>query len=93
MENGTTRLFNINLFRRRSSFSEISDRIHYVLLRCWMHDVIFSGQDKRILDDWEIGPEYLSKTDLGVVQWRRFSVENARKAPTPVVVGARAQGT
>ena len=93
MENGTTRLFNINLFRRRSVFSEISDRIHYALLRSWMHDIIFSGQDKRILDSWEIGPEYLSKTDLGVVQWRRYSVENSRKAPAPVAVGARAQAT
>jgi phenylpropionate dioxygenase-like ring-hydroxylating dioxygenase large terminal subunit len=75
----TTMLFNINIFKRRSLWGEIYDRAHYAVFRGWAHDWLFSGQDKRILDDWEIGPEVLSKTDMGVMQWRKFSVENARR--------------
>ncbi len=93
IDESTTRLFNINIFRRDSLFSELYDRIHYVLFRGWAHDRIFSGQDKRILDDWEIGPEMLSKTDRDVMAWRRYSVENARR-PAPVAgAEARAQGS
>lgn len=76
-----TLLFNINIFRRKSWWSEWYDRIHYTVFRGWAHDLIFSGQDKRILDDWEEGEESLSKTDLGVVQWRRYCVKHARKPP------------
>jgi len=89
MGKGTTRLFNINIFRRRGLTSAIKDRVHYAVWRSWVHDVVFSGQDKRILDDWEIGPEHLSKTDKAVVHWRRFSVEHARRAPQTVTAEAR----
>jgi phenylpropionate dioxygenase-like ring-hydroxylating dioxygenase large terminal subunit len=88
----TTRLFNINIFRRRSMVSELKDRVHYATFRWWAHDVIFSGQDKRILDDWEIGPERLSGTDAGVMQWRRYSVAHARQ-PTPGAADADKIGT
>lgn len=89
----TTRLFNINLFRRRSAFSWLYDHLHYALWRGWVHDIVFSGQDKRILDDWEIGPEILSKTDQGVIQWRKYSVANARRSLSSAVVEPRTEVT
>jgi phenylpropionate dioxygenase-like ring-hydroxylating dioxygenase large terminal subunit len=79
VDSNTTMLFNINIFRRTSIWSELCDRVHYGIFRGWAHDWLFSGQDKRILDDWEVGPELLSKTDMGVLQWRKFSAENARR--------------
>lgn len=85
MGENTTRLFNINIFRRSSLFSELKDRVHYALFRVWAHDIIFSDQDRHILDDWEIGPERLSKTDREVMRWRRFSGEHARRAPNLTV--------
>ena len=90
VDNDTTILYNINIFKRTSLWSELYDRIHYGLFRGWAHDWLFSGQDKKILDDWEVGPERLAKTDLGVVQWRKFSAENARKPSASTVSGADA---
>jgi hypothetical protein len=82
VDNDTTMLYNINLFRRTSLVGELYDRAHYAVFRGWAHDWLFSGQDKRILDGWEVGPERLANTDIGVQQWRAFSAQNARRPPT-----------
>jgi hypothetical protein len=76
-----TRLFNINCFRRRGRAREIYDRVHYALWRGWAHDWIFSGQDKSVVEALVVGRERLSRTDVGVIGWRKFASANARRAP------------
>jgi phenylpropionate dioxygenase-like ring-hydroxylating dioxygenase large terminal subunit len=78
----TTRLFNINCFRRRGAAREWYDRIHYALFRGWAHDWIFSGQDKSVVESVIEGPERLSKTDIGLIGWRRFVKANQRDQGT-----------
>jgi phenylpropionate dioxygenase-like ring-hydroxylating dioxygenase large terminal subunit len=77
----TTRLFNINNFRRRGRLRAAYDRVHYFLWRGWAHDRLFSGQDKRILEAGVPGGERLSRTDLGLIAWRKFAGANARQPP------------
>ncbi len=68
----STRLFNINCFRRMGRWREWRDRAHYALFRGWAHDRIFSDQDKIIVESVTPGPEHLSRTDVGLIGWRRF---------------------
>jgi phenylpropionate dioxygenase-like ring-hydroxylating dioxygenase large terminal subunit len=75
-----TRLFNINCFRRTTRLRELRDRLHYAVFRGWAHDWIFSGQDKAVVESVMVGPEMLSRTDIGLVGWRRFIRANARHA-------------
>ena len=82
LDANTTRLFNINIWKRGSLVRETVDRFIYHAWRRWAHDVIFSGQDKRILDQLVPGAEWLSKTDVGLTRWRRFTSVNARRAPS-----------
>lgn len=77
----TVRCFNINLFRRRGFWREVYDRAHYWLWRGWAHDWIFSGQDKVMIEALVPGPERLSKTDVGVIAWRKFAGQHARRSP------------
>ena len=44
-----------------------------------MHDWLFSDQDKRILEAVVPGKELHSRTDAGVVAWRRYAVDHARR--------------
>jgi phenylpropionate dioxygenase-like ring-hydroxylating dioxygenase large terminal subunit len=74
-----TRLFNINCFRRQGAWREIYDRVHYAAWRGWAHDWIFSDQDKKVVESVVVGRERLSKTDIGVLGWRRFAGANARR--------------
>ncbi len=74
-----TRLFNINCFKRMGLWREIKDRVHYALYRGWAHDWIFSGQDKKVVESVIIGPEMLSRTDVGLIGWRRFVGRHAHK--------------
>ena len=80
-----TRLFNINCFRRAGRWQEIKDRVHWAVFRGWAHDWIFSGQDKTVVESVVSGRERLSKTDIGVIGWRKFAGQNARR---PQTVGA-----
>ena len=68
-----TRLFNINCFRRRGKAREWYDRLHYAVWRGWAHDWIFSDQDKKVVESVVPGRERLSKTDIGVIGWRKFA--------------------
>jgi nitrite reductase/ring-hydroxylating ferredoxin subunit len=76
-----TRLFNINCFRRRGKAREIYDRLNYAVWRGWAHDWIFSGQDKTVVEALVVGRERLSRTDIGVIGWRKFAGANARRPP------------
>jgi phenylpropionate dioxygenase-like ring-hydroxylating dioxygenase large terminal subunit len=75
----TTRCFNINTWRRLGWWREIYDRAHYHLWRGWVHDRIFSDQDKVMVEALVPGPERLSKTDVGVIAWRKFAGAQARR--------------
>ncbi len=77
----TTRCFNINNWRRLGPLRGMFDRLHYYAWRGWAHDWLFSGQDKEIVEYHVPGPEVLSKTDAGVVAWRRYAGANARQPP------------
>lgn len=79
----TTRCFNINNFRRMGTLREIYDRVHYAVWRGWAHDRIFSDQDKVLIEGLVPGPERLSKSDTGVIAWRKFAGANARRPTQP----------
>ena len=49
------------------------------LWRGWAHDRIFSDQDKAMVEALVPGPERLSKTDVGVIYWRKFAGMHARR--------------
>jgi len=76
-----TRLFNINCFRRRGRKRELYDRLHYAVFRGWAHDWLFSGQDKKVVESVSYGPERLSRTDVGLVGWRKFAGTKGHKVP------------
>ena len=74
----TTRCFNINNWRRIGKARELYDRAHYYLFRSWAHDRMFSDQDKVLIESTIPGSERLSKTDVGVIAWRKFAGLHAR---------------
>jgi nitrite reductase/ring-hydroxylating ferredoxin subunit len=76
-----TRLFNINCFRRRGLWREAIDRAHYLLWRGWAHDRIFSDQDRHVIEGLSPGAERLSRSDTGVIAWRKFAASHARRPP------------
>jgi phenylpropionate dioxygenase-like ring-hydroxylating dioxygenase large terminal subunit len=75
----TTRCFNINNWRRMGRTREFLDRAHYYLFRRWAHDRMFSDQDKALIESTVPGPERLSRTDVGVIAWRKFAGASARR--------------
>ena len=77
----TTLYYSFSLFRRRGRLRTIADRLLWVFWHSWMHDWLFSDQDKRILEAVVPGKELLSRSDAGVVAWRRFAVAHARQPP------------
>ena len=81
LDGSRTRLFNINCFRRRGVWREVYDRANYALWRGWAHDWIFSDQDRKVVESVVLGRERLSKTDTGVIGWRRFAGTHARRGP------------
>jgi phenylpropionate dioxygenase-like ring-hydroxylating dioxygenase large terminal subunit len=77
----TTRCFNINNWRHMGRTRELYDRAHYYLFRRWVHDRMFSDQDKVLIESTMPGPERLSKTDVGVIAWRKFAGTHGRRPP------------
>ncbi|WP_428492071.1 Rieske 2Fe-2S domain-containing protein [Rhodopila sp.] len=75
----TTRCFNINNWRRMGRGREWFARAHYYLFRRWVHDRMFSDQDKALIESTVPGPERLSRTDVGVIAWRKFAGASARR--------------
>jgi len=80
----TTRCFNINNFRRMGRWQELKDRAHYHAFRSWVHDRMFSDQDKVLIESTIPGAERLSKTDAGVIAWRKFAGAHARRPASEV---------
>lgn len=76
-----TILYNINCFRRRGKLREAIDRAHYFLWRGWAHDWIFSNQDRHVIEGLTAGEERLSRSDIGVIAWRKFAARHARRPP------------
>jgi nitrite reductase/ring-hydroxylating ferredoxin subunit len=83
----TTRCFNINNWRRMGTGRDLYERAHYYLFRRWVHDRMFSDQDKVLIESTVPGPERLSKTDVGVIAWRKFAGAHARR-PVSVSMAA-----
>ena len=77
----TTLFYSLNAFRRRHALGTLLDRIGWTLWQSWAHDWVFSDQDKKIVEGVRSDAEQLSHTDAGVVAWRKFMVENARRPP------------
>lgn len=75
----TTRCFNINNWRRMGRAREVLARMQYYLFRRWVHDRMFSDQDKTLVESIVPGPERLSRTDVGVIAWRKFAGASARR--------------
>lgn len=79
----TTLFYSLNAFRRRGTLSTLWDRLAWTVWQSWTHDWVFSDQDKKVVEGVRSNAEQLSRSDAGVVAWRRFMVENARQ-PTKV---------
>ena len=75
----TTLFYSLNAFRRRHALGTLLDRIGWALWQSWAHDWVFSDQDKNIVEGVRSDAEQLSRTDTGVVAWRKFMAENARR--------------
>lgn len=73
--------YSFSLFRRRGVLRNFANRLFWVVWLSWAHDWIFSDQDKRVLDKVIAGEEMLSRSDIGVVAWRRFAATHARRPP------------
>jgi hypothetical protein len=81
MDARTTLFYSFSAFRRRGPVATQLDRIGWVFWQSWAHDWLFSDQDKHVVEGVRSDAEQLSRTDTGVAAWRRFAVENARRAP------------
>jgi len=86
----TTLLYTFNLFRRRGLLAAARDWLTWVFWLSWVHDWLFSEQDKWIVEAVQPGPEVLSRTDVGVVAWRRFAAAHARRPPAAADSGPSA---
>jgi nitrite reductase/ring-hydroxylating ferredoxin subunit len=76
-----TLYYSFSLFRRRGMLRNFANRLFWVVWLSWVHDWIFSDQDKRVLEAVIPGKELLSRSDIGVAAWRRFAVAHARQPP------------
>jgi phenylpropionate dioxygenase-like ring-hydroxylating dioxygenase large terminal subunit len=76
-----TLYYSFSLFRRRGMARTMMQRLFWVVWLSWVHDWIFSDQDKRVLEAVIPGKEMLSRSDVGVAAWRRFVVSHARRPP------------
>jgi phenylpropionate dioxygenase-like ring-hydroxylating dioxygenase large terminal subunit len=81
VDGDTTLFYSLNAFRRRGALATFGDRAGWLLWQSWTHDWIFSDQDKTLVEGVRLDAEQLSRSDMGVVAWRRFMVENARRPP------------
>ena len=87
-----TLFYSLNAFRRRGALATLWDRFAWTVWQSWTHDWVFSDQDKKVVEGVRSDAEQLSRSDAGVVAWRRFMVENARQ-PSKVCDAATDQNT
>jgi phenylpropionate dioxygenase-like ring-hydroxylating dioxygenase large terminal subunit len=78
----TTLFYTFSRFRRRGAIATLLDKLQWIFWHSWAHDWLFSDQDKRILERVQTERETLSRSDVGVVAWRRFVAEHARRPPS-----------
>ena len=83
VDENTTILYNLNLFRRRGSFAALLNSLKWVFWSSWAHDWLFSDQDKYVVERIRPGTELLSRTDTGLTAWRWFMSRNARQPEVP----------
>jgi hypothetical protein len=79
VDENTTILYNLNLFRRRGSFVGLLNSLRWLVWSSWAHDWLFSDQDKYVVERIRPGAELLSRTDTGLTAWRWFMSRNARQ--------------
>jgi nitrite reductase/ring-hydroxylating ferredoxin subunit len=78
----TTLYYAFSLFRRRGALRTFVDRLFWLVWLSWVHDWLFSDQDKRVLEGVVPGKESLSRSDVGLAAWRRYAVAHARRPPS-----------
>ncbi|MBV9553172.1 MAG: aromatic ring-hydroxylating dioxygenase subunit alpha [Alphaproteobacteria bacterium] len=71
--------YSWSLFRRQSWWRTLRERAFWIFWVSWAHDWLFSDQDKRILEKVIVGRESHSRTDAGVIAWRRYAADHARR--------------
>ncbi|HVH82540.1 MAG TPA: aromatic ring-hydroxylating dioxygenase subunit alpha [Stellaceae bacterium] len=71
--------YSWSLFRRQSWWRTLKERAFWLIWVSWAHDWLFSDQDKRILEKVISGRETYSRTDAGVIAWRRYAADHARR--------------
>jgi hypothetical protein len=91
VDENTTILFNLNLFRRRGSLVALVNSLKWVFWSSWAHDWLFSDQDKYVVEKIRPGAELLSRTDIGLTAWRWFMSANARR-PKTAAAAANSEG-
>ena len=79
IDSETTLFYSFNAFRRHSTIKTFFDRLSWILWQSWTHDLIFSDQDKRVVEKVRSDREQLSLSDAGVIAWRKFIVDNSRR--------------
>ena len=79
IDSETTLFYSFNAFRRHSTIRTFFDRLSWTLWQSWTHDLIFSDQDKKVVEEVRSDREQLSLSDAGVVAWRKFIVDNSRR--------------
>jgi phenylpropionate dioxygenase-like ring-hydroxylating dioxygenase large terminal subunit len=71
--------YSWSLFRRQSPWRTLKQRLFWLCWLSWVHDWLFSDQDRRILEKIVPGKELHSRTDAGMIAWRRYAVDHARR--------------
>jgi hypothetical protein len=71
--------YSWSLFRRQGLWRTLKERLFWILFVSWAHDWLFSDQDKRLLEKVIPGKEMHSRTDAGVIAWRRYAADHARR--------------
>ncbi len=71
--------YSWSLFRRQGWWRTLKQRLFWVCWLSWAHDWLFSDQDKRILEKVIPGKELHSRTDAGMIAWRRYAADHARR--------------
>jgi hypothetical protein len=71
--------YSFSMFRRRGPVKDLLNSVFWLAWLSWAHDWLFSEQDRRLLEGVIPGEELLSRSDIGVVAWRRYVVAHARR--------------
>lgn len=67
----------------RTGLARIWFRLRHFLIFQWTQNRVFIGQDKKMTSGQDQRTEKLSASDIPVIVWRRFALENARGFTAP----------